>query len=106
MRVKLKPGPGAARLLATRPEMILAAISAAGVWEELGQTELVITSGGEGAHSHRSHHYKGDALDFRSRDLGTAAQRAVDMLQEDLGSDFLVLLEETHIHCAFRPQAR
>jgi len=99
--MKLKDG---VRLFQVKPQVILAAMIARDIWEELGQ-ELVITSGSEGSHSQYSAHYRGDALDFRTRyfnDVETA--KAAKELTERLGTDFFVLVEKTHIHLQWRPE--
>lgn len=98
--MKLKAG---VRLINTKPQVILAAVIAGEIWKELGQ-ELVITSGSEGSHSQYSAHYRGDALDFRTRyfsdeQIASGARNLTDKL----GKDFLVLIEKTHIHLQWRP---
>jgi len=59
---------------------------------------ITITSGCDGKHREGSKHYKGRALDFRTRDFpyspGTWARR----IQNRLGDEYFVLVEPTHMH--------
>lgn len=74
------------------------------VYKELGIIP-VITSAMDGEHSPRSLHYKGRALDWRTRDM-TPEQRA--LLRSDLGArlgpQYDCVLEDTHLHCEFDPK--
>jgi len=64
--------------------------------------QVTITSGCEGLHHKNSLHYKGWAVDLRTRDLKkNFHQRWKRMIQAKLGSRYLVLLEPTHIHIQF-----
>ena len=83
---------------------ILAAIHTAGrIWKAHGMTSLVITSAVDGPHSTTSLHHEGHAVDLRSRtlpdDIGMAANLAAD-----LGDDYDVVLEPTHIHVEYDPR--
>jgi len=50
-------------------------------------------------------HYQHKALDFRTRDLSHAMQEIVAKhLQFDLGKDYDVVLEKTHIHIEHQPK--
>ena len=66
--------------------------------------DVVITSGIDGSHKSNSLHYKGRALDFRTRHL-TDNQRVeiVSELKAKLGGSFDVLFEGDHIHVEFDP---
>jgi hypothetical protein len=58
-----------------------------------------LTSGMEGQHSLESGHHYGRALDFRSKDVPFELRMPLkNRVQELLGSDYLVLLEESHYH--------
>lgn len=60
-----------------------------------------ITSGTEGSHMKGSHHYTGEALDFRTRDLPYSDVRNImTALRKELPEDFIVLYEADppHIH--------
>lgn len=100
--IKLKRG---VKLRGMRPEMVLAIMVAEGVYAELGYPLLTITSGGEGRHSRGSLHYAGLAVDFRTRHMERGDRRAAaDMLRENLGAEFDVVLEASHLHCEFQPK--
>jgi len=77
--------------------------AADGIWENCGQ-ELVVTAGLDGKHSKWSLHYYGMAVDLRSRYFSEATKKiAADALQEELGSDYDVVLHSTHIHVEYDP---
>lgn len=95
-----------------RAELVLAILVARDVFGELG-FDCRLTCGANGTHSSRSHHYKGDAVDFGVAHIPeprrrVEADRAAGLLRERLGRDFVIIVEHTngiptHIHCAFRP---
>jgi len=65
--------------------------------------QVTITSATEGRHSvERSAHYRGDAIDVRIWEWKNPRKFA-DLLQAELGTDYVVLLEETHIHIHWSP---
>jgi hypothetical protein len=99
--LKLKPG---ARITGLRNEVLLAITVAYSVYSENGY-EMIITAGTDGSHSRGSEHYKGDAFDLRTRHLiaGDAA-KIHSQLQDALGPEFDVVLEDTHIHIEFDPK--
>ncbi len=71
------------------------------IYRVYGQ-ECVITSARDGRHMPGSKHYTGEALDFRTHYFKEAEKHNVrSHLQEALGSDFDVVLEEDHIHVEF-----
>lgn len=79
-------------------------VQAARIWRNLGK-ELVVTSGLEGTHSAGSLHYYGFALDFRSNYFSAATKRtAARWLRNQLGKDFDVVSERTHIHVEYDPK--
>ena len=90
-----------------RPEILAAAITIIAPIFVKHERIAVITSGTENVkHSaKRSAHYRGDALDFRSRYFPTVLQKVqvMDELQEALGPDFVVVLESTHYHIHYAP---
>jgi len=74
--------------------------------------EAVITGGCEGKHSFSSLHYRGDALDIRSKDF-TDAEAVLEDCREALGHvpDFDLILEHhyqpnEHFHLEFQPKRR
>lgn len=67
--------------------------------------EFVLTSGVDGVHSDQSSHYRGEAWDFRGRNLSAVARKLiVDKAQDQLGEDFWVG-ESQHgaIHVQWKP---
>ena len=67
-----------------------------------GQYDCVITSASDGKHGPNSLHYKGQALDLRTRHLnGQGLQSVYHKLKESLGDQFDVVLEADHIHIEF-----
>jgi hypothetical protein len=70
--------------------------------------EAIITSGTDGTHSPNSLHYKGLALDWRTRHLeggSTGAEAGIVRRQiaAALGPKYDVVLEQTHIHVEYDP---
>ena len=67
-----------------------------------GQYDCVITSANDSKHGPNSLHYKGQALDLRTRHLnGQGLQSVYHKLKESLGDQFDVVLEADHIHIEF-----
>lgn len=74
------------------------------VYAELS-AECVVTSGMEGQHMAGSRHYRGEALDFRTRHLSAAARsRLRQRMAELLGREYDVVLERTHLHVEYDPK--
>ena len=64
-----------------------------------GQYDCVITSANDSKHGPNSLHYKGQALDLRTRHMnGQGLQAVYHKLKEELGEQFDVVLESDHIH--------
>ena len=99
----LKPGVS---IDGCRAEILIAAVSIiCPVFKRYGH-DAVVTSGTEKyKHSAKhSRHYSGDALDFRHRFFSDKAKHVVaDELRLKLGSNFVILLERTHIHIHYAP---
>lgn len=99
--MKLKPG---VQLLGLRPETLIGVMAANQIYGELGYN-LTLTSVTEGKHSRGSRHYIGCAFDCRIRMLKDGeASTIANRLRSALGSQFDVVLEETHIHVEFDPE--
>jgi hypothetical protein len=74
------------------------------IYQLFDQT-LVITSGTDGVHSSGSLHYKGKAIDCRTRFFSVNEKVAVrDMVAQALGDDYDVILERTHLHIEYDPE--
>lgn len=105
--IALKDG---VRIVGLRTEMVAALDVADGVFSQYvpdseSGRHTVVTSGVEGQHSWGSLHYQGAALDFRTRHLSEDEQVAVaDEIGRQLGEDFDVVLESTHLHIEFQPK--
>lgn len=100
----LKPG---VRLTDLVPQMVLAAFIIDGCFARRG-CECVITSGNDSKHSAQSLHYKGRALDFRTKydALNGHEQELRDEVKAALGNDFDVVIEAVgtdneHLHVEF-----
>lgn len=98
------------RLLGINPVMVLAHSIIASVFEYYG-FDCIITSGIEGKHSWGSDHYKGDALDYRSRHIPNKVDKnlLLETLKKALGNDFDILLEgvgtaNEHYHVEYDPK--
>jgi len=87
-----------------QPEILLAITEAREVYRELG-ADLIITSLLDGKHMPGSFHYKGLAVDLRTRHL-TKPDRALAAarLRVALGPEYDVVLEKTHIHLEYDPK--
>lgn len=98
--MKLKEG---ASLEGVSWRMFDAAIKCEPAFQRVGG-ELVITAGTDGKHMVGSLHYKGLALDLRTRNIAGAEQAVVKEIKAALGKDFDVVLEGDHIHIEFDPK--
>ena len=84
------------------PQMAIAYTIACRCYE---QYDCVITSASDGKHGPNSLHYKGQALDLRTRHLnGQGLQAVYHKLKESLGEQFDVVLESDHIHVEWDPK--
>lgn len=84
-------------------EMLQALLKACIIWRQHGCETIMITSATDGQHMAHSRHYKGDALDLRSRDLPDSIGMA-DQLRDSLSDEYDVILETDHIHVEFDPK--
>lgn len=100
-KMKIKKG---VKLNGLNPIMTLALLIVKDVYASFN-VELVITSATDGKHSNASFHYIGNALDIRTRDF-TSEQKVIAhrQIKENLGDEFDVILEKTHIHIEFQPK--
>ena len=99
--LKIKEG---VELQGLQPQMFIAVTVADEVYEEFG-LECVITSALDSQHGAHSLHYKGFAVDLRTKHIPDARNKSVisDKIQSRLGSQFQVVLENDHIHIEFDP---
>lgn len=90
-----------------RPEILVAAITIIAPIFAAHDRVAVITSGTE-KYKHsakRSSHYRGDALDFRSRYFRSMEKKAqvLQEISEALGQNFVCVLESDHYHIHYAP---
>ena len=114
MRISLKQG---VRLTGLSPQMTVALMVIAGEWEETESDGLVVTSCNDSLHSNRSKHYRGDALDIRTKPTLYGGlkmpiqdrQGVANNISRALGQDFDVILEHVgsdneHLHVEYDPR--
>lgn len=90
-------------LYGLQPEMLWAADRANEIYERFGK-DCVITSGRGDQHGSHSHHFKGLAIDLRTRHLTHQEQEQVKIqLQSTLGTEYQVVLETDHLHVEYDP---
>lgn len=86
------------------PQMVLAYYIASSIYERQGKT-CWITSANDSKHGPNSLHYKGKALDLRTRNLRPEQVHPIyTELKAALGPQFDVVLETDHIHVEFDPK--
>lgn len=103
MSSSIKEG-GKVSVLGLQPCMFFAFIVAGEVYHEHG-FNCVLTSGTDSVHGDHSHHYKGYAIDIRTRDIpGDVLNKIVEEIQFRLQGQFQVILEGDHIHIEFDPK--
>lgn len=109
MLLRLKSG---VRLQSLKPQMLIALSAVQGVWEAAGAASLTITSADDGTHKGTSLHYRGLALDFRTKDLppGIDPRRLAAMVKDCLGQHYDVILEDfegnnEHLHVEYDPKS-
>lgn len=91
------------KLLGIKPEMCIAYMVAAEVYKRYNLS-IVMTSCTDGKHGKHSHHYKGYAIDLRTRDTTPVIARDIARdIQLSLTSEFQVFWEKTHIHIEYDP---
>ena len=61
---------------------------------------MTITSGNDGKHMKNSLHYENKAIDIRIKDMKYPNANWL-MIRKQLGKDFDVILEKTHIHIEY-----
>lgn len=94
------------QLTALSPQILLGVMAANEEYAK-HKTELVITSCTDGKHSNNSRHYRGDAVDLRTRNLlepDATGPKIVEALKRKLGRDFDILFEGDHIHMEYDPK--
>jgi len=73
----------------------------------IAKKEMVVTAGFDGKHMAGSKHYEGNAFDMRSRIYTDYELRTLlDNLRENLGTDYDVVDEVSHIHIEYDPKKK
>lgn len=94
-----------ADLRGLKPQMAVAYTIAAMVYLHKTGLPCVITSGTDGKHGPNSLHYRGLALDLRTRHLPVDQVHPVYLaIKQALGDQFDVVLESDHLHLEFDPK--
>ena len=105
--MKLKPGVILGELT---PQMVMGALIVKGVYQRLDPSaSCTVTSANDSKHSERSHHYTGNALDFRTHDFTANKQYLLQEVRNSLGIHFDVVLEgvgtqNEHLHVEYDPR--
>ena len=71
------------------------------IFRKFGVEGAVITSARDGKHNEDSFHYKGQAIDLRTKHVLEALTKQI---KEYLGTDYDVVLESDHIHIEWDPK--
>ena len=86
------------------PEALIILLVAENLWKKYGE-ELVVTAVRDGVHMKNSLHYKGMAVDLRTRYFNVATQRVITKeLRKRLGKQYDVVMHKTHIHAEYDPK--
>lgn len=105
--MSIKPGVD---LRGLQPQMALAYTIACAVYAKVGGYECVITSASDGVHGPNSLHYKGLALDLRTKHVDDDSKvMLLHTLKAAMGAQFDVILESIgeeneHAHLEFQPK--
>ena len=84
-----------------QPEILLAIMEAREIYRDL-DADLIITSLLDGKHMPNSFHYKGLAVDLRTRHISNSDRMlVVGRLRLALGPEYDVVLEKTHLHVEY-----
>lgn len=103
--MKLKLG---VRLKDLSPQMAMASLVIYSIYQAKGM-ECVVTSANDSKHGTNSHHYKGNALDFRTKSFVGDKAWLREEIDDCLGQDFDVVLEDLggdneHLHVEYDPK--
>ena len=105
MAMRLKAG---VKLTDLAPQVVLAAFIVGRIYDSY-RCDCVVTSGNDSKHGANSLHYRGRALDFRTKNYTGDKQALRDEIKEALGEEFDVLLEDPdgdneHLHVEYDPE--
>ena len=86
------------------PQITLAIQIAHSVYSQFN-TDCVITSLTDGKHRENSLHYKGLAVDLRTRNIQKDQKiPLINTLRSEIGENYDVVLEKTHVHIEYDPK--
>jgi NADPH:quinone reductase-like Zn-dependent oxidoreductase len=101
---------GGVKLKDLVPQMVLAAVVVASIYVKFG-VECIVTSSNDSTHSVNSLHFKGRALDFRTKQdaLNGRERELTAAVKAALGGEFDVVLEAVgtdneHLHVEWDPK--
>ena len=105
MALRLKAG---VRLKDLQPQVVLAALVVERIYEGY-RVDCVITSANDSRHGTNSLHYKGCAIDIRTKTFGGDKEELRNEIAEALGDEFDVVIEDLgglneHMHIEWDPR--
>ncbi len=107
MALKIKKLKNEVSLLGMTPQMCIASIIVAGVFDKHG-LDAYITSGTEGVHDRASKHFQGNGEDFSFTEANRISVIMAENITNDcriaLGRDFDVVNEGNHLHIEWDPK--
>jgi hypothetical protein len=93
------------KLTNLQPQILVALITSDDVFAKYNK-DCIITSANDRKHSLGSLHYKGLAIDIRTRHLLKEDIPSITSeIKKALGSDYDVIFEKDHIHIEFDPKS-
>jgi hypothetical protein len=102
MPVSVKVGTD---FLGLHPALVVAIFVAEDAFHTIARANCVVTSASDGEHSRKSLHYVGHAVDLRTRHVPKHLHEQIrDRIAQDVGDQFDVVLEPTHIHVEWQPK--
>jgi hypothetical protein len=87
--------------LAPTEQITVAMQEADRLHREMTGVEMVITAIFDGTHMEGSKHYEGNAFDVRRWHLGNRVKEFIARLKNELGPDYDVVEEVSHIHIEY-----
>lgn len=89
-----------------QPQMLVALAVVEDAYRDNGGYEVTITAGCDGHHLPDSLHYKGFALDFRTRNVPEDKLAVLfQQIKDHLGAEYDCVKEIDHIHIEYQPKS-
>ena len=99
--MQIKPG---VKLNGLGSEILIGIMVAKSIYDKYG-FDFVITCGTDSKHGYSSEHYKGDAVDIRTRNIPEDKRVMVaNEIRKALGIEFDAVLHGTHLHIEYDPK--